>query len=107
MEAVRQSRADAAVVWARLPDQRDLDGVVLGLVEFGVALPQGHPLTDHPVVLADHLDVPGIEVRPLEPALCLELEVAWRAPARPALRTLVDYLANAARDPHALIGPPR
>jgi DNA-binding transcriptional LysR family regulator len=175
MEAVRQARADAAVVWARSPDQRDLDGTVLGLVEFGVALPQGHPVTDHPAVpvaelasqavimfprapfagiwdrtldhllphgpatgqvliepdllnapeamlrsvaggagvapvilgLPDDLDVAGIEVRPLEPALCLELEVVWRAPARPALRTLIDFLADAARDPQAMIDPPR
>src|SRR3954451_2891350 len=44
IEAVRQARANAAVVWSRSPDQRDLDGVVLGAVVFGVVLPQGHPL---------------------------------------------------------------
>jgi DNA-binding transcriptional LysR family regulator len=175
MEAVRQSRADSAVVWARSPGQRDVDGRVLGLVEFGIALPQGHRLTDHtavpvaglaaetvvmfpqapfagiwnraldhllphgpapgqvlvepdlvnapeamlrsvaggagvaPVILglAVHQDVPGIEVRPLEPALCLELELVWRAPARAALRALVDFLADAAGDPHVLLDPPR
>jgi DNA-binding transcriptional LysR family regulator len=174
IEAVRQARADAAVVWARSPDQRDLEGSVLGSVPFGVVLPQGHPLTDLTVVpvarltdetvvmfprapfagvwdraldhllprgpgagqvlvepdllgapgamlrsvaagggvapailgLAAQLDVPGIEVRPLEPALCLELEVVWRAPAGAALRSLVDILMDAAGDPQALIKAP-
>lgn len=44
VEAVRQSRADVAVVWERSPAQRDLPGLVLGAVTFGVALPSGHPL---------------------------------------------------------------
>ena len=173
LEAVRQSRADAAVVWARSDEQRDLEGAVLGSVLFGVVLPQGHPLTaltavpvarlaqetvvmfprapfagvwhravDHllprgqapgqvmvepdmvnapdamlrsvaagggvaPAILgvAPHLGVPGIEVRPLEPALGLELEVVWRAPDRPALRALIDFLHQAARDPLAVIDP--
>ena len=42
MEAVRQGRADAAVVWSRARNERDLDGVVLGSVLFGVILPLGH-----------------------------------------------------------------
>jgi DNA-binding transcriptional LysR family regulator len=172
VEAVRQSRADAAVVWSRSPDQRDLDGAVLGSVPFGVALPQGHPMTlvsavpvgqlahetvvmfpraafagiwdqvvDHllpqgrgpaqvavepdlvnapeamlrcvatgggvaPAILGvAHLGVAGIEVRSLEPTLCLDLEVVWRAPARPALRALIDFLREAATDPLAGIEP--
>jgi hypothetical protein len=42
--------------------------------------------------VAAHVGVPGIEVRPLVPALCLDLEVVWRAPPRPALRALIDFL---------------
>ena len=42
LEAVRQARADAAVVWSRRPIDRDLDGVVLGSVLFGVVVPMGH-----------------------------------------------------------------
>jgi DNA-binding transcriptional LysR family regulator len=44
IEAVRQGRADAAIVWTRSDEQRDLDGVVLGSVVLGVVLPRGHPL---------------------------------------------------------------
>src|SRR3954453_20834585 len=44
IEEGRQARAAAAIVWSRSPDQRDLDGVVLGAVVFGVVLPRGHPL---------------------------------------------------------------
>jgi DNA-binding transcriptional LysR family regulator len=174
IEAVRQARADAAVVWNRSHEQRDLEGAVLGSVVFGVALPQGHPLTDVPEVpvgalgretvvmfprhpfagvwdrTVDHLlpggpapgqvviepdllnapeavlravaagvgiapvvqgvtdlvDVPGIEVRSLLPPLRLDLEVVWRAPARPALTRLVDFLVGAASDPQAVIDPP-
>ena len=42
LEAVRQARADAAVVWKRRPTDRDLAGVVLGSVVFGVVVPLGH-----------------------------------------------------------------
>ena len=42
LEAVRQARADAAIVWSRRPLDRDLEGVVLGSVLFGVVLPLGH-----------------------------------------------------------------
>jgi DNA-binding transcriptional LysR family regulator len=175
IEAVRQARADAAIVWSRSYEQRDLEGTVLGSVVFGVVLPQGHALTvvpevpvgalshetvvmfprqpfagvwdrtiDHllpggaapgqvviepdllnapeavhravaagvgvaPVVLgvADHVDVPGIEVRSLLPALRLDLEVVWRGPARPALSRLVDFLVGAAGEPQTVIDPPR
>jgi DNA-binding transcriptional LysR family regulator len=174
IEAVRQARADAAVVWARSPEQRDLEGAVLGSVLFGVVLPQGHPLTDLTVVpvarladetvvmfprapfagvwdrtldhllprgpgagqvlvepdlvsapeamlrsvaagggaapvilgLAAQLGVPGIEVRPLEPVLELEIEVVWRAPAGAALRSLVDFLLDAAGDRQSVIEAP-
>ena len=40
VEAVRQARADAAVVWSRPQEHRDLDGVVLGPVRFGLVLPR-------------------------------------------------------------------
>ena len=46
VEAIRQGRADAAVVWNRPQEHRDLDGVVLGSVLFGIVLPEGHPLAD-------------------------------------------------------------
>jgi DNA-binding transcriptional LysR family regulator len=174
IEAVRQARADAAVVWTRSLEQRDLAGVVLGSVIFGVVLPAGHPLTDLAVVpvallaretvvmyprapfvgawdrtvehllpqgaesgqvliepdlvntpeamlrsvaggsgvapaildLATTLGIPGIEVRPLEPPLCLDLEVVWREPARTEVRSLVEFLVDAARDPQAVIDAP-
>jgi DNA-binding transcriptional LysR family regulator len=44
IEAVRQGRADAAVVWERSARQHDVQGATLGSVPFGVALPLGHPL---------------------------------------------------------------
>jgi DNA-binding transcriptional LysR family regulator len=44
VEAVRQARADAAVVWSRPQEHRDLDGIVLGSVTFGVVVPRAHPL---------------------------------------------------------------
>lgn len=46
LEAVRQGRADAAIVWSRAPADRDLDGVVLGSVLFGVVVPLGHRAAD-------------------------------------------------------------
>ncbi|SDC58084.1 DNA-binding transcriptional regulator, LysR family [Geodermatophilus telluris] len=46
LDAVRQGRADAAVVWSRAPGDRDLDGVVLGSVLFGVVVPLGHRAAD-------------------------------------------------------------
>jgi DNA-binding transcriptional LysR family regulator len=174
IEAVRQARADAAVVWIRSLEQRDLEGAVLGSVAFGVVLPRGHPLTDGPVVpvsrlshetvlmfprqpfagvwdrilnhllpagaspgqvmvepdllnapeamlravaggagvapgilgITEQMEIAGIEIRPLAPALWLDLEVVWRGPARPALRRLLDFLLNAATDPHASIDAP-
>ncbi len=42
LEAVRQGRADVAVVWNRSHAQRDLAGAALGSVVFGVALPLEH-----------------------------------------------------------------
>lgn len=56
VEAVRQARADAAVVWSRPQDHRDLDGVVLGSVQFGLVLPLGHRL-------ADRAEIPVAELR--------------------------------------------
>jgi DNA-binding transcriptional LysR family regulator len=171
LEAVRQGRADAAVVWSRPYRQRDLAGTVLGSVVFGIVLPVRHPCSeadrvpvaslagdvlvmwprtpfagiwdravdhvfpagaahDQVVIepdllnapeamlravaggagiavgilgIADHLGIQGIAVRPLDPALRLDLEVVWRAPATPAVRSLVDFLVESARDPQALI----
>jgi DNA-binding transcriptional LysR family regulator len=174
VEAVRQARADAAVVWNRPQAQRDLEGVVLGSVLFGIVLPLGHPLShraevpvagldhesavmfplspfagiwqrtvDHllpggaqpgqvviepdlinspeamlravaagsgvaPGILgvAEHMDVSGIVVLPLDPPLRLDLEVVWRRPARPAVRRLVDFLVHAVDDPGVLVSAP-
>jgi DNA-binding transcriptional LysR family regulator len=44
IEAVRQGRADAAVVWDRSASQRDVQGAILGSIPFGVALPLEHAL---------------------------------------------------------------
>ena len=175
VEAVRQARADAAVVWNRPQEHRDLDGVVLGSVLFGIVLPVGHPLADRteipvaglgseyavmfplspfagiwqrtvdhllpsgarpgqvvvepdlinspeamvravaagPVVapgilgVAEHMDVSGIVVRPLDPPLFVALEVVWRRPVRPAVRRLADFLVEAAGGPEVLVSPPR
>ena len=175
VEAVRQARADAAVVWSRPEDHRDLDGIVLGSVLFGVVLPQAHPLADRaripvaglghePVVMfpwspfsgiwqrtvdhllprgaqpgqvvvepdlinspeaivravaagpvvapgilgvAEHMDVSGIVVRPLDPPLYVDLELVWRRQARPAVRRLADFLVEAADGPEVLVSPPR
>jgi DNA-binding transcriptional LysR family regulator len=173
-EAVRQARADVAVVWDSTLEQRDLETSVLGSVCLGVALPQGHPLTDlsrvpvsrlsletvvmfprrpfagvwdrtlshflpagpqpgqvvvepdllnapeamlravaggagvAPVILdiAEGVGVPRVEFRPLDPPLWLDLEVVWRAPARPAISSLVGFLMHAATDPQAGIEVP-
>lgn len=173
LEAVRQGRADVAVVWSRSPSQRDLPGTVLGSVVFGIVLPLRHAFSDAATVpvaaladevlvmlprppfagiwdrTVDHMfpdgaapgqvvvqpdlinapdallrDVAGgagvavcilgtadrlanqdIAVRPLEPALRLGLEAVWRAPTTPAVRELVDFLVESARDPQALIEP--
>ncbi|WP_222272648.1 LysR family transcriptional regulator [Modestobacter marinus] len=175
VEAVRQARADAAVVWSRPQEHRDLDGVVLGSVLFGIVLPQGHPLADRAEVpvagldhesavmfpwspfagiwqrtvdhllprgaqpgqvvvepdlinspeamlravaagsgvapgilgVADQMDVSGIVVLPLDPPLLLDLEVVWRRPARPAVRSLVDFLVAAVDAPEVLVSAPR
>jgi DNA-binding transcriptional LysR family regulator len=174
LEAVRQGRADAAIVWSRSHPQRDLAGAVLGSVVFGIVLPVRHaysgaarvpvaalagevlvmfPLppfdgiwdrtVDHlfpggaapgQVVvqpnlinapeavlravaggagiavgilgIADHLGIEGITVRPLDPVLRLDLEVTWRAPATSAVRGLVEFLLESARDPQAFLQPP-
>jgi DNA-binding transcriptional LysR family regulator len=175
VEAIRQGRADAAVVWSRPQEQRDLDGVVLGSVLFGIVLPQDHPLADRaeiPVAgldhesavmfplapfagiwqrtvdhllpegalpgqivvepdlinspeamlrsvaagsgvapgilgVAEHMDVGGIVVLPLDPPLLLDLEVVWRNPARPSVRRLIDFLVEAVDDPEVLVSAPR
>jgi DNA-binding transcriptional LysR family regulator len=175
LDAVRQGRADAAIVWSRSHPQRDLAGTVLGSVAFGIVLPLGHAYGDAttvPVIalagevlvmfprspfagiwdrtvdhlfpdgvtsgqvvvdpnlinapeamlravaggagiavgilgIADQLGIEGITVRPLEPALRLDLDVVWRAPATDAVRRLVEFLVASARDPAGFIEPPR
>jgi DNA-binding transcriptional LysR family regulator len=57
--------------------------------------------------VADHMDVSGIVVRPLDPPLFVDLEVVWRRPARPALQRLADFLVEAADGPEVLVSPPR
>jgi DNA-binding transcriptional LysR family regulator len=174
LEAVRQGRADAAIVWSRSYPQRDLAGTLLGSVLFGIVLPLRHACFDAVTVpvaalagevlvmfpqppfagiwdrtvdhlfpdgttpgqvvvqpdlikapeavlravaggtgiavgivgIADQLGIEGIAVRPLDPALRLDLEVVWRAPSTSAVRRLVDFLVESARDPLGFIEPP-
>jgi DNA-binding transcriptional LysR family regulator len=173
LEAVRQGRADAAIVWSRSHSQRDLAGTVLGSVVFGVVLPLAHIGADAVTVpvatlaaevlimfprppfagiwdrtvdhlfpegaaagqvvvepdlinppeavlravaagagiavcilgTTDGLDIEGIAVRPLEPALRCDLEAVWRAPATPAVRRLVDFLVGSVESSQTLIEP--
>jgi DNA-binding transcriptional LysR family regulator len=178
IEAVRQGRADAAVVWERSARQHDVQGATLGSVPFGVALPKEHPLLavgrvpvgrvpvsrlihEHVVMfprspfagvwdrvvghllpvgheavqvvvepdlvhcpaamlravaagagiapaivgVAEHVGVAGIEIRPLDPELSLNLEVVWRVAASPALGRLVDFLVDGAAHPSGVLQP--
>jgi DNA-binding transcriptional LysR family regulator len=67
IEAVRQGRADAAVVWSRSFEQRDLEGTVLGDVRFGVALPQEHPLRELAAVPVSRLGGETVIMFPRQP----------------------------------------
>jgi DNA-binding transcriptional LysR family regulator len=67
LEAVRQGRADAAIVWSRAPADRDLDGVVLGAVVFGVVLPRGHREAGSPRVPVGDLAREVLVMFPREP----------------------------------------
>jgi LysR family transcriptional regulator, benzoate and cis,cis-muconate-responsive activator of ben and cat genes len=67
VEAVRQARADAAVVWNRPQEHRDLDGVVLGSVLFGIVLPLGHPLADRTEIPVAGLGSESAVMFPLSP----------------------------------------
>jgi DNA-binding transcriptional LysR family regulator len=67
LEAVRQGRADAAIVWSRAPIDRDLDGVVLGSVLFGVVVPLGHRAADSARVPVAALDGEILVMFPREP----------------------------------------
>jgi DNA-binding transcriptional LysR family regulator len=67
IEAVRQARADAAVVWSRSQKQRDLDGVVLGSVLFGIVVPLAHPLADRAEVMVATLGSESVVMFPLTP----------------------------------------
>src|SRR3712207_2772338 len=57
--------------------------------------------------VAEHMDVSGVVVRPLDPPLSLDLEVVWRRPAGTAVRRLVDFLVEAADGPEVLVSPSR
>jgi DNA-binding transcriptional LysR family regulator len=65
--AVRQARADAAIVWSRSFEQRDLEGTTMGSVLFGVALPQEHPLTDLVTVPVAQLGSETLVMFPRQP----------------------------------------
>jgi len=67
LEAVRQARADAAVVWSRPGTDRDLDGVVLGSVLFGVIVPLGHRAADSARVPVAALAGESLVMFPREP----------------------------------------
>jgi DNA-binding transcriptional LysR family regulator len=67
IEAVRQARADAAVLWSRPQKQRDLDGVVLGSVLFGIVVPLGHPLADRAEIMVAALGSESVVMFPLAP----------------------------------------
>lgn len=67
VEAIRQSRADAAVVWNRPQEQRDVDGIVLGSVLFGVVLPLAHPFADRAEVPVAALGDESVVMFPLSP----------------------------------------
>lgn len=67
VEAVRQARADAAVVWSRPPEHRDLDGIVLGSVRFGVVLRRAHPLADRAEVPVTELGHESVVMFPRSP----------------------------------------
>jgi DNA-binding transcriptional LysR family regulator len=67
VEAIRQGRADAAVVWNRPQENRDLDGVVLGSVLFGIVLPRGHPLANRASILIAALGHESVVMFPWAP----------------------------------------
>jgi hypothetical protein len=56
--------------------------------------------------IADRRGIDGIVVRPLDPALRLELEAVWRAPGRAAVGLLAAFLVDSSRDPRTVIEPP-
>lgn len=93
VEAVRQARADAAVVWRRPYEHRDLDGVVLGSVAFGIVLPEGHPLADRPQVPVSALSSETVVMFPLAP-----FSGIWQ-------RVLDHLLPGGARSGQVLIEP--
>ena len=67
VEAVRQARADAAVVWSRPKEHRDLDGVVLGFVTFGIVVAQTHSLADDAKILVAALGQEQVVMFPRAP----------------------------------------
>jgi len=67
LEAVRQGRADAALVWSRSYAQRDLPGTVLGSVVFGVVLPLRHAYSEAATVPVAALAGEVLVMFPREP----------------------------------------
>ena len=93
VEAVRQARADAAVVWRRPYEHRDLDGVVLGSVAFGIVLPEAHPLADRAQIPVSALSSETVVMFPLAP-----FSGIWQ-------RVLDHLLPEGARPGQVLIEP--
>ena len=93
VEAVRQARADAAVVWSRPQEHRDLDGIVLGAVQFGVVLPQAH-------LLADRTHVPVAALRNDR------LVMFPRSPFPGIWQRIVDHLLPGGAQPGQIVVEP-
>jgi DNA-binding transcriptional LysR family regulator len=110
MHAVRQERADAAVVWIRSAEDQDLAAITLREVPLRIepdlvtdgapllrAVAAGEGLAPTVPAAAEQLTATGIAVRPLLPPLVVPLELVWREPARPALRQFIAQLEAGTR----------
>ncbi len=93
VEAVRQARADAAVVWSRPREHRDLDGIVLGSVLFGVVLPRGHRLADQAEIRVADLAQEPVVMFP-------------RSPFAGIWQRIVDHLLPAGAQPGQVVVEP-
>ena len=93
VEAIRQGRADAAVVWNRPQEHRDLDGLVLGSVLFGIVLPHGHPLAHRAKIPVAGLDHESAVMFPLAP-----FAGVWQ-------RTVDHLLPNGAQPGQVVVEP--
>jgi DNA-binding transcriptional LysR family regulator len=98
VEAVRQARADVAVVWDRPPEHRDLDGARLGSVLFGVVLLEGHPL-------AERDQVPVTEVPVTELGDEVVVMFPWAPFAGIWQRTVDHLLPGGARRGQVVVEP--